>query len=1020
MPDHAAKKISSQEPSSSRAWNTNNGFLPIFSTSPNHLTLSIGLLEYSKSEPKKDSVSFSLSNSSSPTAQESITNLHGPGSTCNRKESTISRKNPASSLQNSLHHLKGSSPNLKRFTPSSSSALKSPKHGLRSSATSFHSSSTSFKSSSSSLQSGNLSEDDSWGTNSWSSGATCLLRSSIKQHSEEVFRVRASSGSRPEPATDSESGHKSLDRQPGDRKSESQKTSEKGPMENNFSVHNQSSSHHNTSAFAHIKEKIEAKIKFSQFLNEVTSRVMDPESLQTFQKETVPIQSSSHSTSSSQQPTRSSFHSGFYGDSLPSCWESKKSNTVPPLTQVKKCTPSWKVLDTTVNPKKAHEKIIFMEKQRRQDNVQTTEDRKKEQQREQTRERRPILVCPNRSQTNHLGKNNPRVVAIKTDSSVRKPDYSSLPKNSNSDSEQKEDLRKQLSFTTHKLEMLEAEFDATKQYLETELRRAQEELEKFTDKLHRIQSSYAALQRINQELEEKFTKKTQQYEEEKRTLGREIFLLKNHLKEAKITIKKLREDNDLYKKDCTSAAQLLQCGKSLYRTQMQTKLPTDFQESSHIDNHGHGRSKGLCHSPYSSTASTVIASVVEKLEPGSSCPVTRSPSPQPQDPAFLANTEMNSIDTLQHHVYKSSDLYRSDTALYCPMDESRQDHLQGRRKSVELHGKNTGILQTPNYGANKFQPLYNNVALNEGFTPGSSPYSTFSVASDEKGLALSSTLSSSHLALYMDWRDGDYECKSTSSYDIDSPKFPKSHNFQHVTSSPQQGNSPVYMRTASCYSEPYYSPRLTSSHNMGSLGEPKESCSSIHIPQEELIGRWRHLSVGDINNFSYLNPGHVSPYSFSENHFGPSKIKLGQLYSRVQEGNSSSHTGGPEFCFSPSPGSSLAPSPKHSMNLVKTERGPVFQLSNNIQKSKNSLFLAGISKDIENTVGNVSKEYVDVSPNSSAESLHQTQLDTSNVQHYKLQRQESQISPQHQKFISTGLSRKDSLTKAQLYGTLLN
>lgn len=55
--------------------------------------------------------------------------------------------------------------------------------------------------------------------------------------------------------------------------------------------------------------------------------------------------------------------------------------------------------------------------------------------------------------------------------------------------EQKEDLRKRLSYTTHKLEMLETEFDATKQYLETELRRAQEELEKFTDKLRRFKAS---------------------------------------------------------------------------------------------------------------------------------------------------------------------------------------------------------------------------------------------------------------------------------------------------------------------------------------------------------------------------------------------------------------------------------------------------------------------------------------------------------------------------------------------------
>ena len=52
--------------------------------------------------------------------------------------------------------------------------------------------------------------------------------------------------------------------------------------------------------------------------------------------------------------------------------------------------------------------------------------------------------------------------------------------------EQKEDLRKRLSYTTHKLEMLESEFDSTRQYLETELQRAQEELEKFTDKLHRF------------------------------------------------------------------------------------------------------------------------------------------------------------------------------------------------------------------------------------------------------------------------------------------------------------------------------------------------------------------------------------------------------------------------------------------------------------------------------------------------------------------------------------------------------
>lgn len=49
----------------------------------------------------------------------------------------------------------------------------------------------------------------------------------------------------------------------------------------------------------------------------------------------------------------------------------------------------------------------------------------------------------------------------------------------------KDDIRKRLSHTTQKLEMVETEFDSTRQYLETELRRAQEELEKFTEKLRR-------------------------------------------------------------------------------------------------------------------------------------------------------------------------------------------------------------------------------------------------------------------------------------------------------------------------------------------------------------------------------------------------------------------------------------------------------------------------------------------------------------------------------------------------------
>jgi predicted nucleic acid-binding Zn-ribbon protein len=80
-------------------------------------------------------------------------------------------------------------------------------------------------------------------------------------------------------------------------------------------------------------------------------------------------------------------------------------------------------------------------------------------------------------------------------------------------------------------------------YLEIELHRLQEELEKVTEKLRRIQSNYMALQRVNQELEDKLYRMGQHYVEEKRALSHEIVALNSHLLEAKVTIDKLSEDN---------------------------------------------------------------------------------------------------------------------------------------------------------------------------------------------------------------------------------------------------------------------------------------------------------------------------------------------------------------------------------------------------------------------------------------------------------------------------------------------
>ncbi|XP_034432236.1 brain-enriched guanylate kinase-associated protein isoform X2 [Hippoglossus hippoglossus] len=644
----------------------------------------------------------------------------------------------------------------------------------------------------------------------------------------------------------------------------------------------------------------------------------------------------------------------------------------------------------------------------------------------------------------------------------------------------KDDLRKRLSYTTHKLEMVESEFDSTRQYLETELRRAQEELEKFTEKLRRIQSSYAALQRINQDLEDKMHRTTQHHEEEKRALSREIIVLNNHLMEAKITINKLREDNDLYRKDCNLAAQLLQCSKSHYRAHKMSELPVDFQEriSSHMEKHnrGSGATMAMCHSNYNDAVPTaVIAKVLEKPEPGSSCPVTRSPSPLPPDGVFL--TGSGSTDHLNRRIsYKSSDLYCSDTALYCP---ERWQETE-RRQSVDLHG--TALLQLHAQNSTDSNPeeeAYNSEGFSHheppatfhhqnefgtGSLPASSSYSSFSLASDEKGgvsvgcgRTASSTLSSSHQGLYMDWRDGgsgDYERKSMSSYDKDSSSFPKSHSIQHMAAprSPPKGTSPGYTRTASCFSEPYQSSslRLASSQSMGStagLGPVRDramdSRGDIQVPEDDLSSRWRQLSVEDINSFSssYRNlTGRVSPYSFSERHFamGPSSKVKGSLYSSFQDGDDVFHSRMLDQCFAVGPPSpSRSPKPMEHHKPEKTSM--LYRAKDDSQDSECSLFLSGSSKDKESSMGasSAKKDYVNLSADS-AESLHHSSLEASSLQHYPSPRPSVRPRPssssalsvgpalpkktslRYQKFGSTGLTRKDSLTKAQLYGTLLN
>ncbi|XP_013875435.1 brain-enriched guanylate kinase-associated protein isoform X2 [Austrofundulus limnaeus] len=603
--------------------------------------------------------------------------------------------------------------------------------------------------------------------------------------------------------------------------------------------------------------------------------------------------------------------------------------------------------------------------------------------------------------------------------------------------EQKEDLRKRLSYTTHKLELLQNEFDSTRQYLETELRRAQEELDKFTDKLRRIQSSYSALQRINQDLEEKIHRDSQHHDDEKRALSREIIVLNNHLMEAKLTIEKLQEDNDVYRKDCNLAVQLLQCNKSLYRAQL-SELPADFQERLTV----HLEEAPLCHD-YPDSAS-LMADVLEKPDEAcSSSQVSRSPSPQAQEHTFILE-RLGPEERLGLRAAYKSDLYSSDTALYCPDERHRE-----RRPSMDVHGYRT-LLYGPQNSTDS-TPEEGSVGLRDGFSQehfdkfpaalggASSSYSSFSgEGSEDKGNNPPSSAASSprHHSLYMEWRDaGDYERKSDSSWERDSPgSFSNAHPFQQSElSHHQNGSSPVYSRTmSSCFSEPY-EPLPPSSSPSVAYGDSRRG-SMLAPEEEELISRWRQLSVEDLSAHSYRSPGRASPYSFSEQHFSvrPAKIRLGPLYSSFQEGADYYRHQGAD-AVDPA---WAAASPERSPGLRQAHSQAHLYRAEDGQGSEHSLYHSGSSKDREGgaAAAGQSADYMEPSPNSSTESLHHRSLEmAAELQHYQVVEMHSmpaQVgqppqtppppSPYNQKFGSLGLSRKDSLTKAQLYGTLLN
>ncbi|XP_028927625.2 brain-enriched guanylate kinase-associated protein isoform X2 [Ornithorhynchus anatinus] len=608
--------------------------------------------------------------------------------------------------------------------------------------------------------------------------------------------------------------------------------------------------------------------------------------------------------------------------------------------------------------------------------------------------------------------------------------------------EQKGELRKRLSYTTHKLEMLESEFDSTRHYLEIELRRAQEELEKVTEKLRRIQNNYLTLQRINQDLEEKLYRMGQHYEEEKRALSHEIIALNNHLIEAKVTIDKLSEDNELYRKDCNLAVQLLQGSKTYSRAHKLSELPTDFQErvSLHLEKHGCSLSAPMCHPSFADNIPTcVIAKVLEKPDP-ESLSSHLSSAASTREPACRGSAER-----LGPGPQFKADVYCSDTALYCP--EERRRWQRERRPSADTPGREAGFPRSQNStDSTAEEDGFHSSFSPEAFPayvaslPTSSSYSSFSVTSEEKEAAQASTLTASQQAIYLASRDEIFERQAASAYEPQgSPRFSTAVAVELGEPAPDGDGPPAFGRTASPYpGEAFRFPSLGPPPPSPPPPPPQapatqplrpESRNTL-LPREEPPSCWRPLSVEDAGAYPYPGPGRLSPCSFSEPYYGPSEAGEGR--------------GGPGFAGygadSFSDGEDLPHGHLLDSRFLRaggdpacTSRGSPDRLSAYLPPDPRapngerlSARLGGGSPGPEDGSG-PKRDYVDGSRSSSADSLRASSAEVSpemrlspRVQSPRPSSSSQRQQQQFQRAGSAGLSRKDSLTKAQLYGTLLN
>ena len=223
-----------------------------------------------------------LRRQSSPLLQGSLSSLHTSTSP-SPKGSFSSLQGSVPCLQGSLSSLQGSLSSFQSSLPNLRGSVSSLK---RRSLGSLENSCPSLSEWSTSLQScnGSSSDDDgSWDTNSWSSGATCLLRTPVTQDKSESTGELCDKSCNTDQASSAAESENEIIYQNLIFSSPADKAESKGDcttrictlVRKDKGIQSMSSSFLSKSVSSHQQEeKTDDRRKFSQFLNEVTCRVL--------------------------------------------------------------------------------------------------------------------------------------------------------------------------------------------------------------------------------------------------------------------------------------------------------------------------------------------------------------------------------------------------------------------------------------------------------------------------------------------------------------------------------------------------------------------------------------------------------------------------------------------------------------------------------------------------------------------------------------------------------------------------